>query len=297
MEFTGAGGGVMIAVAAILWLVYLVPSWFRDRQYFATERNAVRLQQTIRVLAETAEMPHQVRRDIEVRAAVAAAGVARAAAPMQHPQQEAEAPVQRHAQAQAEAPVQRHRRVPAQAQARTWGQPQAPDAAARRRRRGRAASSAVLLAGIVVGILQVPVLLAGAAVVVTWIALGAAVIASAAALGALARLASMSRQHPVAVSVGQRRSYDSVDLEEPAASRQWTPVALPRPLYLDRPLAAGYGVEMGILPLATQIPAPPSRFAAMGIVPGISESASESDALDSTVFDLDAAFARRRRAS
>ena len=54
MELTGLGGGIMLAIAAVLWLVYLLPTWLRRREYLATERNAVRLQQTIRVLAETA---------------------------------------------------------------------------------------------------------------------------------------------------------------------------------------------------------------------------------------------------
>ncbi|MDO9398945.1 MAG: hypothetical protein Q7T71_20560, partial [Herbiconiux sp.] len=60
-------GGFMIALAAVLWLVYLVPSWFRSRQYLATERNAVRLQQTLRILAETAEVPEEVRIEANAR--------------------------------------------------------------------------------------------------------------------------------------------------------------------------------------------------------------------------------------
>ncbi|MCU1404876.1 MAG: hypothetical protein JWQ43_1179, partial [Glaciihabitans sp.] len=51
----------MFAAAAGLWLVYLMPTWFRRREYLATERNAVRLQQTLRVLAETSEVPTLVR--------------------------------------------------------------------------------------------------------------------------------------------------------------------------------------------------------------------------------------------
>lgn len=57
MELTGLGGGIMLAIAAGLWLVYLVPNWLKRREYLATEKNAVRLQQTIRVLAETSEIP------------------------------------------------------------------------------------------------------------------------------------------------------------------------------------------------------------------------------------------------
>ena len=61
MELGGVGGGLMLAVAAALWMVYLIPNWLKRREYLATERNAVRLQQTIRVLSETAEVPEHVR--------------------------------------------------------------------------------------------------------------------------------------------------------------------------------------------------------------------------------------------
>ena len=60
MELNGVGGGLMLAVAAALWMVYLIPNWLKRREYLATERNAVRLQQTIRVLSETAEVPARV---------------------------------------------------------------------------------------------------------------------------------------------------------------------------------------------------------------------------------------------
>ncbi|MFO7690581.1 MAG: hypothetical protein R6W83_08515, partial [Cryobacterium sp.] len=61
------GGGVMIAVAAALWVTYLMPTWARRRQYLTTERNAVRLQQTMRILAETSEVPQQVRLEANAR--------------------------------------------------------------------------------------------------------------------------------------------------------------------------------------------------------------------------------------
>ncbi|BDZ63634.1 hypothetical protein [Agromyces mangrovi Wang et al. 2018] len=41
----------------MLWIAYLLPSWVRRGQYLATERNTVRLQQTLRILAETSETP------------------------------------------------------------------------------------------------------------------------------------------------------------------------------------------------------------------------------------------------
>ena len=61
MELTGAGTAIMLAIAAGLWFLYLAPTWVRRREYLATERTATRLQQTMRVLAETAEVPDTVR--------------------------------------------------------------------------------------------------------------------------------------------------------------------------------------------------------------------------------------------
>lgn len=62
------GGGVVFAVAAALWIAYLLPSWMRRREYLATERTAVRLQQTLRILAETSELPEEVRVEAKARA-------------------------------------------------------------------------------------------------------------------------------------------------------------------------------------------------------------------------------------
>jgi hypothetical protein len=65
------GGGVIVAVSVLLWLVYLVPSWYERRQYDAAERNAVRLNQALRVLAETSETPDEVRLELNTRTAQA----------------------------------------------------------------------------------------------------------------------------------------------------------------------------------------------------------------------------------
>ncbi|TFD53055.1 hypothetical protein E3T55_05705, partial [Cryobacterium frigoriphilum] len=67
MSSEALGGGVMILVAAVLWVAYLMPTWSRRKQYLATERNAVRLQQTLRVLAETAEVPRHVHLEANAR--------------------------------------------------------------------------------------------------------------------------------------------------------------------------------------------------------------------------------------
>jgi len=67
MEFTGGGTAILIALAAGLWLVYLVPMWRRRTEYLSTERNALRLQQTLRIMAQTAELPEAVRAEMTAR--------------------------------------------------------------------------------------------------------------------------------------------------------------------------------------------------------------------------------------
>ena len=67
MESTGAGTAIMLALAAVLWFLYLVPSWMRRREFLATERNATRLQRAIRVMAESAEAPEEVRIEANAR--------------------------------------------------------------------------------------------------------------------------------------------------------------------------------------------------------------------------------------
>ncbi len=73
------GGGVIVLVAALLWLVYLLPSLASRRQYDAAERNAVRLNQALRVLAETSETPEEVRLELNARTALAQQRLARRA--------------------------------------------------------------------------------------------------------------------------------------------------------------------------------------------------------------------------
>ena len=73
------GGGVIVLVAVLLWLVYLLPSWHSRRQFDAAERNAVRLNQALRVLAETSETPQEVRLELNARTAMAQQKLARRA--------------------------------------------------------------------------------------------------------------------------------------------------------------------------------------------------------------------------
>ncbi|EPR76590.1 Membrane protein [Leifsonia rubra CMS 76R] len=316
MELTSIGGGVMIALAAGLWLVYLVPNWLKKREYLATERNAVRLQQTIRVLAQTSELPEEVRAETVARRA---AELAKARA--------LQGPV---AVGRAVTPPTRQQMLAL---------------SARRLRRTRAFTALVLLASIVVVGVQLSLIVtAGAALVSgTWLVLATAAIAGISASAMLSRLAerSRARREDIALTAQtaapRRRIVLSSEalVEEPTARVSWTPVPVPKPMYLTRsnaPAAAVAAVaaaryaakidselraaaesaeqalraktvamaaatreaelarEAGRVPTAP-VTAPaaasiPNRFAGMGIVN-----------IEGSAPDLDAALARRRRAS
>jgi hypothetical protein len=58
---------VLLLVAAALWLVYLVPLWMRRSEYYATERNATRLGQTLRLLANTTEASQELKAELTAR--------------------------------------------------------------------------------------------------------------------------------------------------------------------------------------------------------------------------------------
>lgn len=67
MNTGGLGTTITFVLAAVLWFFYLVPSLRRKREYEATERNATRLAQTLRVLSQTVETPHEVVADLTSR--------------------------------------------------------------------------------------------------------------------------------------------------------------------------------------------------------------------------------------
>ena len=124
------GGGIVFAIAAALWVVYLIPTYLRRRNFDATERNAVRMQQTIRALAETTDVPEEIRVEASARAVIE------------------QKRVLRQAEAAARAQVR-------QATGRAVGYDEAAVTAARRARRNRLASAVFLLAtiaGVVTGI-------------------------------------------------------------------------------------------------------------------------------------------------
>lgn len=306
----------MVAVAAVLWMAYLMPTWSRRRQYLATERNAVRLQQTLRILAETAEVPEQVRLEANARTVAAQQKLLA--------QAEDEARAEEKKAADAAAAVRR-----AAAAVEAAARPPvvvSPAASLRRLRRSRALCSLILMLGVVSAIVGiVPVVASG-----SWILLGVGVVTAVGAFGTLSRLAGVARAArmvvsvpaPVATVAPVAQPFEPVHLETtPVAPPIWTPRPLPRPLHLSRgsiAQAAMASVEAAaqlrkaateadlarraselaapVTPIsrpavarATAGPtaaaaAPPNRFAAMGIVgetaPGMT--------------DLDAVLRRRR---
>ncbi len=104
------GGGVIFVVAALLWGAVLVPSWMRRREFRAAERNALRLQRTLRVLAETAEVPQEVRVEATAREALAREKLLRTAQRQQEAERKAQLAEARAAQVRAEIRAQQMKR-------------------------------------------------------------------------------------------------------------------------------------------------------------------------------------------
>lgn len=308
------GGGVLLAIAAALWIVYLVPNWLRRSEYLATERNAVRLQQTIRVLAETAETPEAVRIENEAAARRLAAELAAAQAS------------ERAASAQG---VRRGH---------------TPGA---RLRRTRMVTTVIIAAAAAAVVSQTFVAFAVGAQAVSWPLVVGGVGLGGAGLWLQGRLAAVarSRRPRVAGPRAAARSaqptaaaFDEASAPAVAASREWTPTPLPEPLHrvrqqaalraaLEREVAAARrerDAERAVAraaqvaqaaeaaePQATDVPRPrpaaeptqsqPRRLASVpaAAVPAVSRPSSRFAAMGvverpGAAPDIDAAIARRR---
>ena len=227
---TGGGllsGGIVFAVAAALWIVYLLPTWLRRSEYVAVERNAIRLQQTLRILAETAEVPQEIRVE----------ATARDVAEQQKILRQVEATARERARLEATVSTEDARASASAALASLRAEPRVRLARARRRAR-LAATSLLLLSllaagagGWLLAAFSSPVLLAGAA--------ATAVIASA-ALVRMARVTGRGAQVAVPVRVDRPSDvFEPVDVESSApAAATWTPLPLPKPLHLSQGSAA-----------------------------------------------------------
>lgn len=231
------GGGIVLLIAAVLWVVYLMPSWAARRQYLATERNAIRLQQTLRILAQTAELPNEVRVEMNAKSLAEAQRVARS--------EEAKrtAIVRAH-----EAARQREitRRLAEQAPVLERASA-VPALTAMRMRRSRLGATLLGAVGLVVAIV---VFVAAPAMWLVGVAGVIAVGGSAAVLAQLHQVAQARKTRTAtAVTDVTRASRPATTWTDPAPplsteqpaepvrDRTWTPNSVPKPLYVEQPTA------------------------------------------------------------
>ena len=257
------GGGVVVLVAVLLWLVYLVPTWHAHHQFNAAERNALRLNRALRVLAETAEAPAEVQLELNARTALAQQRLARR---VQAEQESVELEAARAAleAAKAQAAVDRERaraeRDRARAEAAAAAQlARAEAAAAAERARAEAAAAAeraraeaiaarhtpelrrararrrVRLIATVVGFASLGLagwgsVLVAASADATLLAAGASGVVLSA--GVLVRMNAVQRRAALRVvaEVPARVAADVQDVELPSERAEWTPRRLPQPL-------------------------------------------------------------------
>ncbi len=315
MDFSGAGTAIMVAFAAVLWFLYLLPSWMRRREFLATERNATRLQRAIRVMAESSEAPEEVR--IEANAREAAHRERMLA--QERRRADAVARAELHAASlrarAAEARATDLARATRAAATRTAPSRTTASSALAGLRRGRRVAGVLLLAALAVAAVQLWLVAATGAVPGSWLVLLGCAAAAFASVAVQRRIASRARalRAGTASALSARRAETRLQDAEPVAapSRAWTPVPVPRPLYLEqgaaprvpvvppvsaeelmraavaeseRALAAAHA-EPEVVPFRAREEAPaPSRFASMGIV----------DPRETAVPDLDEALRRRR---
>jgi hypothetical protein len=231
MGFTGLDGGIMVALAAGLWMVYLMPTWFKRREYAALEKTNIRRQQALRVLEETAPVP-VVERVAEI---VSPSGQ------VTDRDKLAEAIKRsRDAQAARVASRQYAEEVAAPTQSAT-----AKARVARRLRRTRAGASLLLIAAIVTIAVQIFLMVSTGIAAGAFPVLGFAAVVGIVSFAALGRLASIARRRasvvlPIAKPRAQPVRATVVEVPEaaPAAIATWTPVAVPKPIYLTRSEAA-----------------------------------------------------------
>ena len=198
-------GGVIVLVAVLLWMLYLLPSWRGRFQYNAAERNAVRLNQALRVLAETSETPGEVHLELTARTALAQQKLAKR---VQSEKESAELVLLREQLAATKAdPVVRQ---------------------ARARRRLRLIATSALLVGLTAAAFGVWQLIAVQASGLLW-AGGALVVVASVMLQRMSSVAARASRRsaaPIAVPAAPRTAPPLHD-QGPAT---WTPRPLPEPL-------------------------------------------------------------------
>lgn len=327
MDFSG--GGLLLGAAAVLWVAYLLPSWLGRRKYQVGHEHALRLQQTLRALAETAEAPEAVVLEANAREVAAQKKVLAAQAKIVKAEAEA---ARLDAEREASAALARQREAEVQAEAARLavvaaGRSLKQRAVRKRRvRRARLACAAVMLVSLVVGIGSTVALAFGAGAVVglavaPLISIGCFVLA----LGGTVLLARTGRPRvdtsPVAIAAPRvAAEFAPIEFAEPGVRTAWTPRALPKPLHLSAGTiaaaamasvdesqrlsraAAAAKLEFAAAQRAPQIPRLPTASAAKIDRPEASVNRYASmgvidDVAGTALNDLTDALRRRRQAS
>lgn len=210
------GGGLVFAIAAVLWIMYLIPTWKRRRNFDATERNAVRMQQTIRALAETADVPEEVEVEASARAVIEQKRILR----------EAEAAAMAEVRA---------------ATAKAVGFDMEAYHRKRRARIARMIAAAVMLITLIGTVTTGVMLFAGAA----WEPVALWAVAFAASLFVQEIVVSSTALKPVQTA---RQAQEFVDYAPSGAviTRSWQPTSLPKPLHLSEGSLAAAVVQSQI---------------------------------------------------
>lgn len=251
MDFTGAGTAIMLALAAVLWFLYLLPSWMRRREFLATERNATRLQRAIRVMAESAETPRELHVEANAREVMRTERLLAQERRRADAESRAEthaAELRARAAERQAAELARAARRPLPEQSAHRSMPIAPAAplALARLRRTRRLAGLLLLAAVAVGAVQLWLMASTGVVLGSWLVIGGCVITAGVSLGLQRRVAERARALVSAPAAPSRRGVSTlVDVELPQAApqRAWTPVPVPKPLYLERGEAPRVSVE------------------------------------------------------
>lgn len=215
----------MLAIAALLWFVYLVPSWLRRREYFVAERSAVRLQQRINAMAHSAEVDEVVRVESTTRRV------------RRHPRwrDRDNAVLSRRDVARVEPTTTRGVDMEMRVEHSQRGSLAEVSALRRRRirRTRRMASALMLVATVVVGVQGWLMATTGMSVG-AWLVLAGAVAIGGVAIVAQRRLDARSVPR-VSVAGRSRPAVQVAELPVEAVAAPWTPVQVPRPLYLSDP--------------------------------------------------------------
>ncbi|MFT3796946.1 large exoprotein [Microbacterium sp.] len=221
------GGGVVVLVAVVLWMIYLLPSWHGRHQYNAAERNAVRLNQALRVLAETSETPEEVRLELNARTALAQQRLARRAqSEREHADLERARAELSVAKLQAKADAAAAREAAAAASVALRRQPEVRRA--RARRRARLVVTVLAVAAVGLGGWGGMLVVSSGSQVLLWSA-----VALLAVCGVLLQRMSRVQRRAVArvdVVVVPRVAGSVQDVPLESDRTAWMPRELPRPL-------------------------------------------------------------------